>query len=128
MELKIWEGTMGFWENVKRDIQKGFKEGIGIVKEGVTVVREKAEELTEEGKRRLKIFDLKTKVQREFAELGGKIYDLSSKMKNPMLDSKVKTVMSRIKKLEMQIAKLEGNVKKPLKKVNRRNERRLKNK
>ncbi len=119
---------MGFWENVKRDIQKGFKEGIGIVKEGVTVVREKAEELTEEGKRRLKIFDLKTKVQREFAELGGKIYDLSSKMKNPMLDSKVKTVMSRIKKLEMQIARLEGNVKKPLKKVNRRNERRLKNK
>jgi hypothetical protein len=99
---------MDFWEKVKRDIQKGIKEGIGIVSEGVTVVKEKAGELTEEGKRRLKLFELQTKVQKETAELGGKVYDLSSKMKNPMLDSKVKAVVSRIKKLETQMAKLEG--------------------
>jgi len=99
---------MDFWEKVKRDIQKGIKEGIGIVSEGVTVVKEKAGELTEEGKKRLKLFELQTRVQKETAELGGKVYDLSSKLKNPMMDSKVKAVVSRIKKLEAQMAKLEG--------------------
>jgi peptidoglycan hydrolase CwlO-like protein len=102
---------MNFWEKIKKDIRKGIKEGIGIVKEGATVVREKAEELTEEGKKRIKIFDLKTKVQKEISELGGKIYDLSSKVKNPMLDSKVKSAVARIKKLETQIAGLEGKIK-----------------
>jgi hypothetical protein len=102
---------MNFWEKVKNDLQKGIKEGIDFVKEGATIVKVKAEELTEEGKKRLKIFELKTKVQREIAELGGVIYDLSSKVKNPMLESKVKAVVSRIKKLEAQIAKLEGKMK-----------------
>ncbi len=102
---------MNFWEKVKNDLQKGIKEGIDFVKEGATIVKVKAEELTEEGKKRLKIFELKTKVQREIAELGGVVYDLSSKVKNPMLESKVKAVVSRIKKLEAQIAKLEGKIK-----------------
>ena len=102
---------MDFWEKVKRDIRKGIKEGIGIVSEGVTVVREKAGELTEEGKKRLKLFDLQTRVQKETAELGGRVYDLSSRVKNPMMDGKVKTVITRIRKLETQIARLEGKKK-----------------
>ena len=102
---------MDFWEKIKNDIQKGIKEGIGMVKEGVTVAKAKAEGLTEEGKRRLKIFELKTKVHREISELGGRVYDLSEKLKNPMLDRKVKAVIARIKKFEAQIAKLEGKKK-----------------
>lgn len=98
---------MDFWEKIKNDIQKGVKEGIGMVKEGVTVARAKAEELTEEGKRRFRIFELKTKVQREIAELGGRVYDLSDKLKNPMLDKKVKSIVTRVKKLEGKIMKLE---------------------
>ena len=56
---------MNFWEKVKNDLQKGIKEGIVFVKEGATIARVKAEELTEEGEKRLKIFELKTKVQKE---------------------------------------------------------------
>jgi peptidoglycan hydrolase CwlO-like protein len=111
---------MNFWEDVKKDLQKGLKEGIDFVKEGATIVKVKAEELTEEGKKRIKIFDLKTKVQREISELGGKVYDLGKKMKNPMLDSKVKAGVARIKKLETQIAKLEGKIKVSSKKVSRK--------
>ena len=99
---------MSFWEKVKKDLEKGIKEGISFVKEGATVVMEKAEELTEEGKRMYRVFELKTKVQKEIAELGGKVYDLSSKIKNPLVDAKVKANITRIKKLESQIMKLEG--------------------
>jgi hypothetical protein len=102
---------MNFWENIKKDLQKGLKDGIDFVKEGAAVVKVKAEELTEEGKRRLKVFDLKTKVQKEISELGGLVYDLSSKVKNPMIEKKVKAVIGRIKKLEKQIVKLEGKAK-----------------
>lgn len=99
---------MDFWEKIKSDVQKGIREGIGIVKEGAIVVRAKAEELTEEGKKRLKVFELKTKVQRDLSELGGKVYSLSATGKNPLLDSKVKSVIARVKKVEARIATLEG--------------------
>lgn len=102
---------MDFWEKIKSDIQKGIREGFGIVREGVTVARTKAGELTEEGKRRLKIFELNTKVQKEISELGGRVYDLSGKLTNPMLDKKVKALVARVKKLEAQITRLEGKKK-----------------
>jgi polyhydroxyalkanoate synthesis regulator phasin len=107
---------MDFWTKVKGDLQKGVKEGMEAVREGATAVRKKTEELTEEGKKRLKIYDLKRTVQREIAELGGRIYDLKTKTRNPYLDSKVKATMARIKRLEDRIAKLEGKAKEAVKK------------
>jgi polyhydroxyalkanoate synthesis regulator phasin len=104
-------GEMNFWEKVKEDLQKGVEEGIAFVREGASVAKKKAEELTEEGKRRYRLYELKTSVQKEIAELGGKVYDLSAKVRNPMLDSKVKAIKARIKKLETEIAKLEGKLK-----------------
>ena len=104
-------GDMNFWEKVKGDLQKGVEESITFVKEGASVVRKKAEELTEEGKRRYRIYELKTSVQKEISELGGKVYELSGKLRNPMLDSKVKSIKARIKKLETEIMRLEGNLK-----------------
>ena len=99
---------MNFWAKVKKDLQNGVDEGIAFVKEGAAVVLKKAEELTEEGKKRYAVYELKSKVQKEIAELGGQVYDLSSKMKNPMLDSKVKDITARISRLEAQIVKIEG--------------------
>jgi hypothetical protein len=99
---------MNFWIKVRDDLQKGVGEGIAIVKEGASVVKKKAEELTGEGKRRYQLYELKTKVHKEISELGGIVYELSEKVKNPMLNNKVKATKSRIKKLEMQIQKLEG--------------------
>ena len=99
---------MNFWDKVKNDLQKGVEEGIAIVREGASVVWKKTEELTDEGKRRYRVFDLKTRVQKEISELGGRVYELSGKAANPMRDSKVKAVRSRIEKLEAEILKLEG--------------------
>jgi len=102
---------MDFWDKIKVDIQKGIKEGVGLVREGVSVVRDAAEELSEEGKKKLRLFELKTKVQKEISELGGRVYDLRTKTKNPMSDSKVKAILSRIEKIEARIDKLDGQSK-----------------
>ncbi len=99
---------MDFWDKIKGDLQKGVEEGLVLVREGASVVKKKAEELTEEGKKRYKLFELKTKVQKEISDLGGKVYDLSSKVKNPLLDRRVKAIMTRIGKLQADIMKLEG--------------------
>jgi len=104
---------MGLWDRIKKDVKKGIDEGVAAVKQGATIAVEKAEELAEEGKRRYKIFELKQKVQSNFTELGGKIYDLVSKnTKNPLTDSKVKSAVTAIKKLEVQIEKLEKSTNK----------------
>ncbi len=111
------EHAMNFWEKVKGDLQKGLEEGITYVMDSASVVRKKAEELTEEGKRRYRLYELKTKVQKEISELGGKVYELSGRVSNPMLDSKVKAIKARIKKLESEIIKIEGSVKDKVKKT-----------
>jgi hypothetical protein len=99
---------MNFWSKIKKDLQKGYDEGLAFVKEGAAVVMKKAEELTEEGKKRYVLYELKAKVQKEIADLGGHVYDLSAKIKNPMLDGKVKDIIARIRKLETEIQKHEG--------------------
>jgi hypothetical protein len=99
---------MDFWEKVKKDIQKGIKEGVEFVREGATVMKKKAGELSEEGKKQYRIMETRIKVQKEMTELGGKVYSISSKAKNPLLDRKVKAIINKIRKFENQIAKLKG--------------------
>ena len=106
---------MNFWEKIQKDIKKNVKEGMAIIKEGSAVVSQKTRivagrvgELTEEGKRKYKLFSLNMKVHDEFAKLGGRVYDLSLKTKkNPMTDKKAAAVVAIINKLEDQITKLE---------------------
>jgi hypothetical protein len=116
---------MGFWDEVKRDFQQSLKESVHLLKEKATIMKDKAEALTEEGKKRYKIFDIQMRIQKEVGELGGRIYDLSSKSGNPLLDKKVRALIVRIKKLEMQVAKLKGKKDIKPKKSGRR---RIKNK
>lgn len=110
---------MGYWEkadwqSIKKDIQKGWKEGVAVVKEGSIVARKKAGELTDEGKRRYKIFELKTKIHKRVYDLGERVHLLLSGKKkavNTAVDATVKTIMADIGKLEAQITKLEDKVK-----------------
>jgi len=116
---------MALWNRIQKDIKKGINEGVAVVKKGATVAVEKAEELAEEGKRRYKIFELKMKVQSNFTNLGGKVYDLTSKgSKNLLIDTKVRALISGVKKLEAQIAKLEKAGTKPSKKAAKKSKRR----
>jgi hypothetical protein len=98
----------GLFDKIKKDVTKGIEEGIAVVKEGASIVSGKMGELTAEGKRQYKMFDLKAKIQSQMTELGGRAYDVLDSKKSPAMDSKIKTVFGKIKKLEEQLRKLEG--------------------
>ena len=97
----------GLFDKIKKDVKKGIEEGIAVVKEGASVVSGKMGELTAEGKRQYKMFDLKAKIQSQMTVLGGRAYDVLDSKKSPAADSKVKAVFVKIKKLEEQLSKLE---------------------
>ncbi|MBU1743592.1 MAG: hypothetical protein KJ649_01655 [Proteobacteria bacterium] len=99
------------FDKIKKDVKKGIEEGIAAVKEGASVVSGKMDELTAEGKRQYKMFNLKAKIQSHMTELGGRAYDVLDSKKSPAADSKVKAVYVKIKKLEEQLSKLEGGKK-----------------
>ena len=98
----------GLFDKIKKDVKKGIEEGIAVVKEGANVVSEKMGELTTEGKRQYKMFDLKSKIQTQMTVLGGRAYDVLDSKKSPAADGMVKAVYVKIKKLEEQLCKLEG--------------------
>ncbi|GBE06133.1 MAG TPA: hypothetical protein ENH45_02780 [Nitrospirae bacterium] len=103
---------MDLWEKIQKDIKTNIKEGLSIVKEGSAIVSQRIEKLTEEGKKRYQVFTLNMRVRDEFSRLGGKIYGLSGKTRNPMTNRNVAAIVSRIKKLEDRIKILEQKPKK----------------
>jgi len=103
------EETMAsLFDKIKKDVKKGIEEGIAVVKEGASVVSGKMGELTSEGKRQYKMYDLKAKIHSKMTELGGRAYDVLDSKKSPATDSKVEAVYVKIKKREGQLCKLEG--------------------
>ncbi len=108
------------WTALKKDIQKGWKEGVAVVKEGAIVARKRAGALSDEGMRRYRAFELKTKVHKRVYDLGERVHVLLSGRKratNPALDEKVKAILADIKKLDAKIASLSG---KPVRKTGRK--------
>jgi hypothetical protein len=99
---------MTFWEKIQKDVKRSIEEGIAALREGGTTVSKKIELLTEEGKRRYKIHTLHMKVKDEFERLGGQLYDLvTKKAKDPLSNRKITSIISRIRRLENQITRLE---------------------
>jgi len=94
------------WNGIKKDLQKGLEKGMAAVKKGAIVAKKKAGELTEEGKKQYQMLSLKAKVHEAISDLGARVYALmrDPKAKNPALDTRVKELLSNIKKLEEQIA------------------------
>ena len=98
------------WEKIKKELQNELEKGFGVIKNGAIVIQKKAEELTEEGKRQYKMLSTKARMHDAMRDLGAKVYMLMSgtRIKNPALDAGVKDITVRIKRLEAELAKLEG--------------------
>lgn len=75
------------------------------IKEGVDTVVEKTEELTKIGKIKVDILGIKRNVEKNFTELGGKVYHLIVEEKKTQIasDKEVKEIIDRIKVLEKEL-------------------------
>ncbi len=82
------------WE----DIQK-------TIREGMTTIAEKTEELTKIGRAKVEILNIKRQIERRFTELGGKVYHLIAEEGSARVasNSEVKDLIAAIKQLEKQL-------------------------
>jgi hypothetical protein len=96
------------WDKFQNEFKKNIEDGLSVIKDGGSAVSQQIEKLTDEGKKKYKVFNLNMKVQEEFAKLGGQVYDqITKKSKNPLGNRAVASVIKRINKLEAQITRLE---------------------
>ena len=93
---------------LKKDIEDGIKQGVDAVKSTATMVKEKAEELTEKGKTQYRLYELKNKGQKQRAALGDKLRELVKTKKMKVANEELKKLISVIDKTDEAIAKLEG--------------------
>jgi len=95
-----------FLDKIKKDMKKGWAEGLAAVMQGANVVSGKMNELSEEGKKQYQIFNLHVKIKDQMNELGEIACAVFKKGKNLDEDKKVKTAFAKIEKLEWQLSKI----------------------
>ena len=76
------------------------------IREGLDTVVEKTEELTKIGRIRVDIINIKRNVEKNFAELGGRVYHLFVEEKKTEVagDKEVKEIIECVKILEKELA------------------------
>lgn len=99
---------MDILNGLKKDIEKGLKQGVDAVKSTATLVREKAEELTEKGKTQYQLYELNNKLQKQFADLGGKLHQLAKSKKVKISNQELRKLITAIDKIQSSISKLES--------------------
>jgi len=118
---------MGFWDRVKKDLHLVMKEGADLFKEGTTTLSAEARRMAKKGTAsvkaeahrmsrianlRLQLFRLNQKAQAQLSEIGGCVYDMAGK--NPegfQLNGKLKKSILEAKKVEIQISRLNQDIK-----------------
>lgn len=94
-----------FWSKVRGDIQKGYKESVSFLKA-------KTGEITEESKKKYKIYEHKHKAHKQISELGALAYEIVDSGGSVDKSAKVKATVEKIRKIEEQIDQLEAQAKK----------------
>ncbi len=82
------------WENLKKGLEQGIK-----------TITEKTEELTEMGRLKLEIMSLKREIEKDFVELGGRIYQMIKENKGGNLtqNSEIQTLVEKVKTEEKKL-------------------------
>jgi len=101
----------GIFDKIRKDMKKGLEEGIAAVMQGANVVSVKMNELSGEGKRQYKMFNLHVKIKDQMNELGEIAYAALESGKSLDEDKKINTAYNKIKKIEWQLNKLTGGPK-----------------
>jgi hypothetical protein len=88
------------------DIKKTFEQGVSIAREGVAYAAERAEDLSLAAALRLRIFGLRRRIERHYAELGAAVYFLLDKKADVSADAAVKKHVKDVKALEADVNEL----------------------
>ncbi len=88
------------------DIKKTLEKGVSIAKDGVTYAAARAEDLSLAAALRLRIFSHRRRIERLFAELGERAYQLSRGKADVGADAAVKRHVKKIASLEREVEKL----------------------
>lgn len=103
---------MEFWERVQKDVSKGLRESFEVIKV-------KASELTDEGRKKYRVYDIKSHIHKHMAELGAALYSVKDTGKDPFSSTKITRLIKKISSLEEQLGALEPSLvkkKRPAKK------------
>ncbi|UCH77541.1 MAG: hypothetical protein JSU81_07320 [Candidatus Coatesbacteria bacterium] len=85
------------------DLKKTVEEGVSLAREGVAYAVERAEDLSLHAAVRVRIFALRRRLERAYAELGENVYRLRSRGAEALADGGVKRQLKEITKLEKEI-------------------------
>jgi hypothetical protein len=96
------------WNKMKSDISRGLKEGLDKVMEGAETVAKKTGEVSAEGQKKVRIFNLKRKIQGYMEDLGVAIYNAEVKTPGSVTDETAKEVIEKIKAANDQLKDLES--------------------
>jgi hypothetical protein len=82
------------WENLKKGLEQGIK-----------TITEKTEELTEMGRLKLEIMSMKREIEKDFVELGGRIYQMMKENKsvNVTQNSEIQALVEKVKTEEKKL-------------------------
>lgn len=84
------------------------------IREGLELVIDKTEEYSRIGKLKVDIFGIKRNIERQFVELGGRVYELMTGEQTPDIrkDEECKKIVETVKSLEKQLEEKEAEIEK----------------
>jgi len=91
---------MGFWDNVNDELKMAMGEGWSAVKENAKI-----------GKLRLKISSLHRKAEKNFSEIGGKVYEMANRTGeagNPLEAKDIIQLIEEIRATEAEVSEIEA--------------------
>lgn len=82
------------------------------IRDGLELVVDKTEEYSKIGKLKVDIFTTKRNIEKQFTELGGRVYELvtDDAADSVQDDDEVKRIIEEVKALEVQLANKEANI------------------
>ena len=128
--------SMRFWERVNKDLRLAMKEGVDLLKEGTSTLTTEARRLTKKGaasmkagarrmtrlgKLRYEVYRLNRKAHSKFADMGGQVYDLTSKdLTKFKMDEQLKKLILETRQIEERIKTLESEIRRLVKSKQKR--------
>ncbi|MDQ7066427.1 MAG: hypothetical protein Q9P90_19510 [candidate division KSB1 bacterium] len=88
----------------RKDLENLFEDVLSSVKDGLNKLAQKTDQLTQIGRIKLDIISIKRDIEKQFTELGGRVYQLyRNKNEDVLADDEVKGFINRIEELETRL-------------------------